>query len=112
MTDRDLVGGLALALLVHKQLDGKSLLGEALLQPAAYEMQHRVQARKALTEFRDKRTGQAEVGAGHVRHNDDEAGWIPFRHIFQTLHPHAREIAILPGDGQPGRDALQVLDQA
>ena len=38
VADRDLVGSLALTLLVHELLDGKSLLGQSLFEPAPGKM--------------------------------------------------------------------------
>ena len=84
---------------------------EPLLEPAAREMQHRVLARQALAEFRHERTGQGEIGLRHVRDHDDEVGRIFLRHLLQPIHPHVRQIAIVPGDGQAGGDALQILNQ-
>jgi hypothetical protein len=36
---------------------------------------------------------------------------IFLRHLLQTIHPQVRQIAILPGDGQPGGDALEIFNQ-
>ena len=47
----------------------------------------------------------------HVRDHDDEPGRIFLRHVLQPLHPDVGQIAIVPGAGQAGGDALQIFDQ-
>ena len=75
-------------------------------------MQHRTLPRQALAKFRHERTGQRQIGLGHVRHHDDEVGRVLLRHLLQTIHPQIRQVAIRPGKGQPGGDALEIFNQS
>ena len=84
---------------------------QPLFEPAARQMQHRTLARQTLAEFRHERTGDGKIGFRHVRHHHHEVRRILFRHLLQTIHPQVRQIAILPGDGQPGGDALEIFNQ-
>ena len=96
---------------MDKLFDGQPLFNESLFEPAAREMQHRTLPRQTLAKFRHERTGHGQIGLRHVRHHHNQVGRILFRHILQTIHPPVRQIAILPGDGQPSGDALQVFNQ-
>ena len=111
MADGNLVGRLVLTLQLDQLFDGQPLFHEPLFEPAAREMQHRTLSRQTLTKFRHERTGDGQIGFRHVRHHHDEVGRILFRHLLQTIHPQVRQIAILPGDGQPGGDALEIFNQ-
>ena len=111
VADGNLVGGLILALQMDQLFDGQPLFHEPLFEPAARQMQHRTLARQTLAEFRHERTGDGKIGFRHVRHHHHEVRRILFRHLLQTIHPQVRQIAILPGEGQPGGDALEIFNQ-
>ena len=107
----DLVGRLILAFQLDPLFDRQPLFGEPLLQPAAREMQRRALPRQTLAEFRHEGTGEGQVGLRHVGHHDHEVRRIFFRHGLQAIHPGVRKIPVLPGDGQPGGDPLEILNQ-
>ncbi len=109
---RDLVGRLVLAFLVDQLFDRKALLHELLLQPAAREMEHRVQAGETLAKFRDERAREPEIGPRHIRDHDDDARRIVFRHFLQLLDPFVRFIAVEPALGQPAGHPLEIFNQA
>ena len=56
VADRNLIGGLALTFLMDQLLHRESLLERALLEPAARQVQHRIQTRETLAKFRHERT--------------------------------------------------------
>ena len=111
VADGNLVGRLVLTLQMDQLFDGQPLFHEPLFEPAAREMQHRTVPRQTLAKFRHERTGEGQIGFRHVRHHHHEVGRVLLRHVLQAIHPQVRQIAILPGDGQPGGDALEVFNQ-
>ena len=112
VADRNLIRSLILAFHLDQLLDGQPLFHQPLLQPAAREMQHRALSRQALAELRHKRTGERKVGLRHVCHHDDQMRRIFLRHVLQPIHPGVRQVAILPREGEPGGDALEIFNQS
>ena len=111
MADRDLVGGLVLALQVDQLLDGKPLLREPLLKPGPRQVHRRALAGQAFRELRHEGAGQRQGGLRHVGHHDDEVRGILLRHLLQALDPQVGQVAVVPGDHQPRGDSSQVFNQ-
>ena len=111
MADGNLVGRLILTLQLDKLFDGQPLFNEPLFEPVA------PRCRTGLC--RDKRwqnsaTNELDTGRSDFAMSaTTTTRWDGFFSAIscRTIHPPVREIAILPGDGQPGGDALQIFNQ-
>ena len=110
MTDRNLVGGLVLALLMHESLDGKPLSREPLFEPGPGEMHRRALTRQPLAKLGHKGAGQRQARLSHVRHHHYETRGVFLNHLLQAIDPQVGQITMLPADHQAGGDPAQVFN--
>ena len=111
IADRNLVGGLGLSLGPDQFLDCQSLCRHPVFEPAVGERKMGAFAPQMAGDLREEGAGHVRGRPCHVRHHQNQIGWIQLDHARHAIGPSGGNRLIPIAGRHPFPDPAQVFNQ-